>query len=408
MRSLALTLTMSGLLAAFLGAGCRHQPEARTPKVPVVRYTKAISKQVSQYEYFTGRTEAIKSVEIRARVTGYLVEINFKPGAEVKKDDQLFLIDPRPYKADLDQANAQVLLAKAQLQLAIADLERGKEIDKTPGAISKQDLDKYAAAQSQADAQVKAATAAADQADLNYQWTKVTTLIDGLTGRNLLDVGNLVTKDQTLLTTVVSQGKMYGYFDVDELLIKRIQDLIREGKVKSARKYDDVPVELGLINEGDSYPHVGTIDFVGNRIDPGTGTLQIRGIFDNPKAANGGPALLTPGMFIRIRFPVGEKKEELLVPQIAIGTDQGKKFLLVVNEGNVVEYRPVTLGQVDGELQAIEPLKIVRTDKGVRLAGKDESGEDSLKVGERVIVGGLQRVRPGIKVEAKDANLEVK
>jgi multidrug efflux system membrane fusion protein len=403
-----LTLVLSGILAGFVGVGCQSRPEARTPKVQVVRYTKAIAQDVPHYEYFTGRTEAIKSVEIRARVTGYLVEINFKPGAEVKEGDPLFLIDPRPYKADLDQANSQILLAKAQLELAIADLARGREIEKTPGAISKQDLDKYAAAQSQADAQVKAATATAEQSDLYYKWTKVTSPIDGLTSRNLLDAGNLITKDQTLLTTVVSQGKMYGYFDVDELTIKRIQDLIREGKVKSARKYDDVPVELGLINEGDNYPHVGAIDFVGNRIDPGTGTLQIRGIFDNPKAANGGPAFLTPGMFIRIRFPVGENEKKLLVPQIAIGTDQGKKFLLVVNDSNVVEYRPVTLGQAKGELQVIEPLKIVRTDKGARLAAPGESGEDSLKAGERVIVGGLQRVRPGLKVEARDANLEVK
>ena len=283
MRCSLLTWAMSGLLASVLGAGCQNNPGARTPKTTVVRFTKAIARSVTQYEYFTGRTKSVETVEIRARVTGYLFEINFKPGAEVKKGDQLCLIDPRPYKADLDQAKSQILLAKANLSLAIADLARGKEIGKTEGAISQQDLDKYAAAQSAADANVKAAVAAAESADLNWKFTKVVAPFDGLASRNFVDIGNLVTQDQTLLTTVVEQGKMYGYFDVDENLVKRIQDLIREGKVKSARKYGDVPVELGLINEGGRYPHVGHIDFVDNVIDPGTGTLNIRGLFGQPE-----------------------------------------------------------------------------------------------------------------------------
>src|ERR1043165_3170661 len=378
-----------------LGSGCRHHTEDKSGKPLVVRTAKVAAKEIVTYEKFTGRTDAVESVDLRARVTGYLFEIKFKPGAPVKKDQPLFQIDPRPYKADLDRANAQILLAKARLKLAIADYERGKEIDKTPGAISKQDLDKYAASQSEAEASVKAAEAEAEKADLDLKFTTVISSIDGIIGRNLITIGNLVNKDTTSLATIVSEDPMYGYFDVDERTVLRIEELIRQGKVKSA-KTNEIPVELGLANEPDKYPHTGTIDFINNQLDASTGTMQVRGVFPNPEPKKGGPRPLAAGMFIRVRFPVGEKEKKLLVPQIAIGTDQGKKYVLVVTDKNVVEQRPVTLGPPENDWQVVDPVKIMPSEKGIRRARSDEQGEDSLRADEQVIIGGLQRVRPGV------------
>jgi multidrug efflux system membrane fusion protein len=385
-----------------LATGCEpaHRPGAST-KPPVVRVAEPVEREVTDYAFFTGRTDAPEYVQVRARVTGYLFEIDFESGKEVKKDQRLFKIDPRPYKADLDRANGQVLLNEAKLKLAVADYERAKEVAKTPGAISQQELDKYAAAQSEADAAVKAAKANAEGADLNLKFTDVISPIDGVVGRNLLTIGNLVTADQTLLTTVVSQDEMYAYFDVDERTMLRVQKMIREGKMAAAKEGREVPVEFGLANEGDEYPHKGHIDFVNNQVDASTGTLQVRGVLANPKPERG-PRLLTPGLFVRVRLPIGDPHKALLLPQAAVGTDQGKKYLLVVNDKDVIEYRPVTLGeQQPGGLVVVEPVPVMRTEKGVQAVRPGEKGEPSLKAGERVVVTGLQRVRPGVTVDAR-------
>jgi multidrug efflux system membrane fusion protein len=391
--------------------GCSGHPEPTPPGPPVVRYVPVKEESITDYEYFNGRAAAIDYVEVRARVTGYLVEINFKPGQEVKRYDPkvpkakpLFKIDPRPYQAALDQVNGQVALAEARLKLAVADYERGRALARTPGAISQQDLDKYAASQEEAAAAVKAAKASVESARLNLEFTDVGAPVDGVVGRNLLTLGNLVTQDSTLLTTIVSEDPMYGYFDVDERTLLRVQDLVRAKKLKSAKEGGS-RVELGLANEEERYPHEGTIDFINTQVDASTGTLQVRGIFPN----EGKPRVLTPGLFLRIRVPLGEAHPALVVPQAAIGRDQGKKFLLVVDDKGVVEYRQVNLGaEQPGGRQVVEPVKIVRTDKGIRLAGEGEKGEDSLKAGEKIIVGGLQKVRPGIKVDAQPAQEGVK
>ncbi len=405
-RTPAAVAASLALLAA--AAGCGHAPEQAAAKPTVVRVVPVVEEKVTDYVPFTGRTAAVDSVDVRARVTGYLDSIDFKPGQEVKKGERLFKIDPRPYQAALDQANGQVSLSEAQLKLAIAEYARAKAISRTAGAISQEDLDKALASQESAQASLTAARASAESADLNLKFTDVISPIDGVVSRNLLTVGNLVTQDLTLLTTIVSEDPMYGYFDVDERTLLRVRGLMREGKIK-VRRAGEIPVEMGLASEDDRYPHAGFVDFVDTRIDPSTGTIQLRGVFPNPKPPGNAPRLLTPGMFIRVRVPVGDPHPSLLVPQAAIGRDQGRKFLLVVGEKNVVEYRPVELGdEQPGGLQEVVPLKVVRTDEGVRLAATGEEGKDSIARGEMVVVSGLQRVRPGLTVEPKPADRAAK
>jgi multidrug efflux system membrane fusion protein len=405
-RRLSRTIAWPLLAVSVVLTGCAERHDTGTPPgPPVVRVTEPVQRQITEYEFFTGRTDAVDSVDVRARVTGYLTEIKFKPGQEVNKDEVLFVIDQRPYKATLDQAKSQVLLQDARLKLAIADYKRANYLANRGGAtqaISQQELDKYAAAQEEADASLKAAQANAQTADLNYNWTEVQAPVAGVIGRNLLTSGNLVTQDSTLLTTIVSHDPMYAYFDVDERTLLRVQELVRQGKFKAAKQGGKVPVAFGLASEGDNYPHEGYIDFVNNQVDTSTGTIQIRGVLPNPRTGTDVPRLLTPGLFIRVRVPISEPHAALLVPQAAVGTELGKKFLLVVNAKNVVEKRPVDLGSVQPDgLQDVIPLKVVTTDKGTRPARPGEQGQDSLRAGERVIVSGLQRVREGMTVTPK-------
>jgi multidrug efflux system membrane fusion protein len=404
-RFLPLALAGAWLLALGL-FGCGHHAEQPdTSGAPVVRIEKPVVDKVTDYERFTGQTAAPKSVEIRARVTGYLMKTPFKEGSEVKKGELLFEIDRRPYQATVDNYDAQVTLNRAKSKLASADYERARVLSRTPGAVSRQELDTYRAQQNTAEASLVSAKANLRSANLDLEFTRVTSPIYGEVGRALITIGNLVNKDQTLLTTVVSVDPMYAYFDVDERTMLRVQKMMREGKIKSSRDTDDYRVDLGLANEGDEYPHTGIINFVNNQVDPSTGTIQIRGTFKNPRPKNGGPRLLTPGMFVRVRVPIGEAHKALLVKQAAIGTDQSRKYLLVVNEENVVEYRPVTVGsQQPGGMQVVEPVKIVRSKDGLRLARRGEKGEDSITRKDSVVVSGLQRIRPGMKVTPKPAS----
>ncbi len=373
---------------------------------PVVDVIEPIERNVTDYAYFTGRTDAVESVEIRARVTGYLVEIDFQSGVDVKKGQRLFKIDPRPYQAELDRLNAQVQLAQARYKLAVADYKRGVEIAKTPGAISQQDLDNYSARQDQADAEITAAKAAAESASLNLEFTSVISPIDGLAGRNLLTLGNLVQQDTTLLTTVVSEDPVYAYVDVDENTMLRIRRMMREGRIRGVTQGGHMAVQLGLADEGNDYPHAGEVDFVNNRVSPSTGTLQVRGIFPNTRANPDVPRLLRPGMFVRVRLPLGDPHGAILVPEIAVSSDQGDKFVLVVNDQSVVEYRPITLGSREpGGWQVVDPVKVVRDGNMVRRAKQGEEGFDSLKPGENVVVTGLQRVRQGVSVRTKPYEL---
>jgi membrane fusion protein, multidrug efflux system len=388
--------------AVVVLSGCREKAAAKRLAAPVVRTERPRAGEVGDYVYFTGRLEAVDSVEIRARVTGYLVSVDFVPGKPVKTGERLFKIDPRPYQAQLDQANGQVALAEAELQLAIADNARAKEVAKTPGAISQQDVDRYQASEEAASAKVTAAKAAAEVAALNLSFTDVVSPIDGIVSRNLLTIGNLVTQDQTLLTTVVSQDPIYAYFDIDEVTLLRAQRLVKSGKIRSTNEGAVLPVEFGLADEGNEFPHAGKVDFINNQIDPSTGTLELRGVFANPLLTDVGPRQFKPGEFVRIRLPLGPKYEALIVSQAAVGSDQGKKYLLTVNKDNVVEYSPVTLGpQQPGGGQVVTPVSIQRTPEGVRFALEGEPSEPSITSQSVVVAEGLQRVRPGVKVEPK-------
>jgi membrane fusion protein, multidrug efflux system len=246
------------------------------------------------------------------------------------------------------------------------------------------------------------AEANAEKARLNLQFTDVISPIDGVVSRNLLSVGNLVNADNTLLTSIVSEDPMYVYFDVDERTVLQVQQLLRAGKLESIREGNKMQVDMGMANEGNQFPHKAFMDFVNNQIDPTTGTLQVRGILANPEPEGHGPRLFSQGMFVRVRVPVSEKHMALLVPQEAIGTDQGKRYVLVVNKENVVEYRPVDVGdQQPGSMQEVVPQTIVKEANGLRQANPGEKGEPSLTKDDEIVVGGLVRVRPGSKVEIR-------
>jgi len=353
--------------------GCHGQPpQPAPPQPPAVPVSRPVQLNVSDYVDFTGRTDAVQSVDIRARVTGYLVAMPFKEGSEVKKGDLLFRIDPRPYQAQLDQAKGQVNLYQAQLDLARATYNRFLSLSKsTPGAVSQQQLEEYKAQLEEARAQMKAYQAGLEVYRLNMEFARVVSPIDGRVSRYYLTVGNLVNQDQTLLTTVVSVDPMYVYWDTDEPTLLRILRAVSEGKMKQAEDGTN-PVLMGLQDE-DGFPHEGKINFVNNQVSPTTGSITMRGVFPNSKL-RGGVRLLSPGMFVRVRLPISPPHPALLVIDRAIGSDQGLKYVYVVDAQNKAQYRRVTTG----------PLQ----DNGLRVITQ------GLKPDERVVVGGLQQVRP--------------
>ncbi len=365
------------LACAVLLTGCHHPPQPPAPEPLTVDVSQPVERAVTDYVDFTGRTDAVFSTDIRARVTGYLVKMPFKEGDEVKKDDLLFQIDPRPYQAQFDRAAADVVLQEAKLKLAKADNVRAKNIYKmNPGAISLQDLDKYQAAEDEAKAAVDASKANLETYKLNLEFCKVTSPIDGMVSRYYFTLGNLANQDQTVLTTVVSVDPVYAYFDMDERTLLSIKNLLNEKKLSLGPDRSNIPVLLGLQGEK-GYPHKGTINFVNNKVDPLTGTITVRGTFPNPKGP-GGARLLQGGMFARIRLPLGKPRPALLVADRALVTDQGLKNVFVVDAENKVQYRRVTPG----------PLQ----EDGLRVI------EEGLKAGEWVAVSGLQMIRPKMVV----------
>jgi multidrug efflux system membrane fusion protein len=369
-----------GLAVAIVLAGCtRPAPQVAPAEPPAVPVSQPVQREVTDYVDFTGRTEAKDAVDIRPRVTGYLTKVAFTEGKDVKTGDLLFEIDPRPYKAQLDQALGQVNLYQAQLQLAKTTYARDQAIARAggAGAVSQQQLDQDQAAVDEAEARVKAFQASLEVYRLNLEFTQVKSPINGQASRYYLTVGNLVNQDQTLLTTVVSLDPMYAYFDMDEPTLLRIKRAVNEGRIKLPAPNADIPVYLGLqIEEG--YPHRGSINFVNNQVNPTTGSISVRGEFPNPRP-EGGARLLTPGMFVRIRLPIGEPHQTLLVIDRAIGSDQGLKYVYVLDAENKAQYRRVTTGalQEDG-------LRVIT---------------DGLKPGEWVVGGGLQQVRPRMTVQ---------
>jgi RND family efflux transporter MFP subunit len=385
MATSRLVTAVSFLALAVLLVGCRpNQGQPPPPAKLVVPVSHPLSREVTDYVEYTGRTDAVESVGIRARVTGYLVRMPFKEGVEVKKGDLLFEIDPRPYQAQFDQAESQVKVIEAQLKLAEVLFERSRSLVQK-NAASQQEVDQNKAAVDEAIARVNAAKASLEVYRLNLSFTKVTSPIDGQVSRYYYTLGNLINQDQTLLTTVVSVDPMYAYFDMDERTVLRIRTAINEGRVKMRSDTHEIPVLMALEGE-DGYPHHGTLDFVNNVVNPSTGTVAVRGVFKNPKPENG-RRLFSPGMFVRIRLPIGEPHPALLVVDRALGSDQGLKYLYVVDAEHKVQYRRVKTGLLQ--------------DDGLRVI------EEGVKPDDWVVVGGLQSLRPRSEVDTEQIPMPV-
>jgi multidrug efflux system membrane fusion protein len=372
MRRLVLLFVVMGPTLVTIGCRQTVRPQADS-KLPVFTVSNPVKREVTDYVEYTGRTAAVQAEEIKARVTGFLVEMPFQEGKEIKEGDILFKIDDRPYKAQYDQAEAQVGLYQSQLKLAKANYERDQELFKrTNGAgVSKQALDADLAQQEQAEAALKAAQASLEVYKLNLDFTTVKAPIDGQVGRYNQPRGNLVMQDSTLLTTVQSVDPMYVYFDMDMPSYRKFQANMQEDpKAK-------ITVSMALQGE-EGYPRIGTVDFFNNLVNPATDTLLVRSVFPNPKKAIGRE--LKPGMFVRVNLPTSKPHESLLVIDQAITSIQGRKNLYVLDDKDTVQELPVSIGQLQSD-----GLRVVQG------KGLDEKS--------RVIVSKLLQVRPRTQVQ---------
>ncbi len=402
----------TGLLLLTTTIGCsRRAPTVAAAGPDWFRVSKPVQRPVTDTVDFTGRTNAIGAVNVVARVTGYIIQAPFTEGSEVQKDDLLFEIDPRPYEAQLHQAEAQVTLNQAQLTLAEANYARDLALLKK-NSISQLEVDQDKAALDEAKARLNATKSSLEVYNLNLEFTKVKSPINGEVSRYFLTKGNLVNQDQTLLTTVVSMDPMYAYFDVDEPTFLKIKEAVIAGKMQPLQE-GKTEVYLGLQSEI-GYPHKGVINFINNQVNPATGSISMRGIFPNPmvktltlQAASmvglldsspglgplligpsmtpgviqvkGDARLLTPGMFVRIQLPIGQPYSALLVIDRAVSSEQTNKYVYVVDADKTVKTRPVTLGplQQDG-------LRVIAS---------------GLEPDDLVVVGGIQQLQPGMKIE---------
>jgi len=359
---------------ALLQSGCtRNQTQAPTVKPPDVEVSYPVREKVANYEVFTGRTQAYNFADIRARATGYLKEAKFVEGEDVKEGALLFVIDPQPYDAALNQAKANVTLQQAQLTYNEADYNRLVDLRQN---VSPDEVDKARAARDQAKAAVDAAKAAVKTAQINLDFTQVTAPFSGRIGRRLVDPGTDIQADVTVMASLMQVDPMYAYFDVNERTLLQIRGLLKDGKVP-ADAAEKFPVKLGFADERpEDYGHDGMLKFADNKVDPNTGTLRMWGTFKNPQHD------LYSGLFIRVRMtiPLNEEEEKkwLFVSEVALGSDQGRKYVFVVKPGDeeVIARIDVEVGQRQNGLVAVKGLK----------------GE------ERVVVNNLQRLRPDVKV----------
>ena len=348
------------LLSALL-VGCDDSvAQNAAPQAPVVSAADVVVKSISQWDSFNGRIEAVESVQLRPRVSGYIDKVNYTDGQEVKKGEVLFTIDDRTYRAALD--------------LARSEANRTDKLVNT-NLVSREEWEQRRATATQAQADIRAAQAAVDAAQLNLDFTKVTAPIDGRASRALITSGNLVTAGDSasVLTTLVSQKTVYVYFDVDESTYLHYQNLARSGQGASSNHLA-LPVEIGLVGE-EGYPHQGKVDFLDNQLTPSTGTIRMRALLDNAQRQ------FTPGLFARVRLPGSAEFNATLIDDKAVLTDQDRKYVYVVDKEGKAQRRDITPGRLaDG-------LRIV---------------QQGLKPGDKVIVDGLQKVfMPGMPVNAK-------
>jgi RND family efflux transporter MFP subunit len=359
----------------WLGIGCQRQAnQPRNLPPPKVAVAHPVRQPVTEYHEFTGQTEAVESAEVRARVRGYLVKIDFQEGTEVAQNTLLYEIDPREFQANVAKAEADVLRAQAQLALAQTEEQRSLRL-RASNAATEEEYQQRIAARQQAEAAVKQAEAAAELAKLDLSYTRIVAPIAGRVGRTQVTVGNLVgVNEPTLLTTIVRLDPIYVYFEAPERQYLDYQKRIREQGAASAEQRK-VPAFIALETDED-FPHQGVIDFRENRVDAGTGTITIRAVVPNPDR------IIAPGMFARIRVPIGAPTERLLVPQMAVSSDQRGDYVLIVTPDNTVEYRAVKTGHSEGDLVVIL---------------------DGLSDTDLVIVTGGQKTRPGGRVTTEQA-----
>ncbi|MBB6342850.1 multidrug efflux system membrane fusion protein [Pseudomonas fluvialis] len=356
------------LAAALVLSACGKAPDsAAQHPAAKVSVAEVIEQPINEWDEFTGRLEAPESVQVRPRVSGYIDRVAFHEGSLVKKGDLLFQIDPRPFEAEVKRLQAQVQQARASQTRATNEARRGERLRQS-NAISAELADARASTALEAQAAVAAAQAELDNARLNLSFTRITAPIDGRVSRAEITEGNLVGAGQSLLTTLVSTDKVYAYFDADERVFLKYVELARQAGVQTR---DASPVYLGLSSE-DGNPHLGQLDFLDNQVNPKTGTIRGRAVFDNRDGQ------FTPGLYARLKLVGSSTYPAALIKDEAVGTDLGKKFVLVLAKDNTVQYRAIELGP------KVEGLRIVR---------------NGLAKGEQIVVNGLQRAMPGAAVD---------
>lgn len=358
----------------FLGTGCQEkQAAAGDGGPPEVEVSVPITGMVTEYEVFTGRTQAFNAVDLRSRVTGYLDKAPFEQGQDVKKGAILFVIQQKPFEEALRQAKANRDQQKAQLAYAEATFQRNRSLV-AKGGVSEEEFEQVRASRDGYRASLEAAEAAVAIAQQNLDWTVIRAPFDGRVSRRLVDPGNDVIGDNTILASVLELDKLYAYFDVDERTLLKIGALLPGGKVP-ADAASRFPVRLGLANEKpEDFSHDGKLEFADNKVESTTGTLRMWGTFANPQLD------LKPGLFIRVRMGIGTPREAVFISEAAVGSLQGRHYVYVVNDEKKIVYMPVTPSQ--------------RKDGLIAVTG--------LKGNERVVVNGLQRVRPKVEVVATE------
>lgn len=369
-----LRLTGGALIALLLASCDNSVAQNAAPPAPVVSAADVVVKSISQWDSFNGRIEAVESVQLRPRVSGYIEKVNYTDGQEVKKGEVLFTIDDRTYRAALEQAQATLARAKTQASLARSEANRTDKLINT-NVVSREEWEQRRSAATQALADIRAAQAAVDAAQLNLDFTRVTAPIDGRASRALITSGNLVTAGDSasVLTTVVSQKTVYVYFDVDESTYLHYQNLARSGQ-GAASNHLALPVEIGLVGE-DGYPHQGKVDFLDNQLTPSTGTIRMRALLDNAQR------LFTPGLFARVRLPGSAEFKATLIDDKAVLTDQDRKYVYIVDKEGKAQRRDIKPGRLAAGLRIVQ---------------------QGLNPGDKVIVDGLQKVfMPGMPVDAK-------
>ena len=358
----------AGVLVSLQNGPAQANNQAAPPPSVPVSVATVEQRNAPTWDEFSGRLEAVERVEIRPRVAGVVEAVHFREGALVRQGDPLFTIDPAPYAAEVDRAKAQVLAIQARIALTKNDLERGQQLWDSR-TISTRDLDQRVNAQREAEANLRAAEAALTSAQLNFDYTSVKAPVAGRVGKIEVTVGNLVAAGpgSPVLTTLVSINPIYASFNADERVVMRALKDQATG-ANGLVAMDRIPVQMGTLLSGDATPYAGHLQLIDNQVDARSGTVRVRAVFDNADGK------LMPGQFARVRMGHAEAQQALVINERAIGTDQDKKFVMVIDAENKAAYREVKLGE---------------SSEGLRMI------TNGLKAGERIVVNGLQRVRPG-------------